>query len=64
MQYAMQEVEALSLKQMLDFGRGAWKDGERILRSARYVQREVRTCMHSPNQVQMATQVCRWQVSA
>ena len=32
----------MSLQQMLDFGRDAWKDGEKILKSARYVQREVR----------------------
>lgn len=41
LQYAMQDCEALSLKQMLDFGRDAWKEGEKILKSARYVQREV-----------------------
>lgn len=40
-QYALQEVEALSLQQMLDFGRAALFDSSNILASARHVQKEV-----------------------
>ncbi|GIL47842.1 hypothetical protein Vafri_4491 [Volvox africanus] len=39
--YAAQDVEVLSLRQMLSFGRNAWDDPEKILKSARYVQREL-----------------------
>lgn len=39
--YAAQEVEVLSLRQMLHFGRNAWDDPEKICKSARYVQREL-----------------------
>lgn len=41
LQYAAQEVEVLSLREMLHFGRNAWDDPERICKSGRYVQREV-----------------------
>jgi hypothetical protein len=41
-QYAAQDVEVLSLRQMLSFGRNAWNDPDKVLKSARYVQREVR----------------------
>jgi hypothetical protein len=43
MQYALQDIEALSLQQMLDFGRAALLDGSKILKSARHAQREART---------------------
>ncbi len=43
-QYALQEVEALSLQQMLEFGRAALFDSSKILTSARYVQKEVYSC--------------------
>lgn len=43
-QYALQEVEALSLQQMLEFGRAALFDDSKILASARHVQKEVRKC--------------------
>ncbi|KAG2488120.1 hypothetical protein HYH03_013268 [Edaphochlamys debaryana] len=39
--YASQTVEVLSLRQMLSFGRNAWNDPEKILKSGRYVQREL-----------------------
>lgn len=39
--YAAQDVEVLSLRQMLNFGRNAWDDPSKILKSARYVQREL-----------------------
>ncbi|EFJ48498.1 pyruvate dehydrogenase kinase [Volvox carteri f. nagariensis] len=39
--YASQDVEVLSLRQMLSFGRNAWDDPGKILKSARYVQREL-----------------------
>jgi hypothetical protein len=45
-QYALQEVEALSLQQMLEFGRAALFDDSKILSSARHVQKEV--AEHSP----------------
>nr|AAV41811.1 pyruvate dehydrogenase kinase-like protein [Chlamydomonas incerta] len=39
--YAAQDVEVLSLRQMLSFGRNAWNDPDKVLKSARYVQREL-----------------------
>ncbi|KXZ53308.1 hypothetical protein GPECTOR_7g1202 [Gonium pectorale] len=39
--YAAQEVEVLSLKQMLSFGHNALDSPDKILKSARYVQREL-----------------------
>lgn len=41
LQYALQPVEALSLQQMLEFGRAALLDDSKILSSARHVQKEV-----------------------
>lgn len=40
-QYAQIPLDTLSLQQMLSFGRDAWNDPDKILRSARYVQREL-----------------------
>lgn len=40
-QYALQDIEALSLQQMLQFGRAALFDDSKILTSARHAQREV-----------------------
>jgi hypothetical protein len=45
-QYALQEIEALSLQQMLQFGRAALFDSSKELTSARHAQREV--CGHAP----------------
>ncbi|CAL5227736.1 g10752 [Coccomyxa viridis] len=39
--YALQEVEALSLQQMLEFGRAALFDSTKVLASARHVQKEL-----------------------
>ncbi|BDA46288.1 [3-methyl-2-oxobutanoate dehydrogenase [lipoamide]] kinase [Coccomyxa sp. Obi] len=39
--YALQDIEALSLQQMLEFGRSALFDESKILKSARHAQREL-----------------------
>ncbi len=41
LQYALQDIEALSLQQMLVFGRAALFDSSKVLTSARHAQREV-----------------------
>lgn len=41
LQYASQPVEVLSMAQMMQFGRYAATQPEKILKSARFVQREV-----------------------
>lgn len=40
-QYAQQPVEQLSLRQMLEFGRSVRYERDKVLTSARYVQREL-----------------------
>ena len=62
LQYALQEIEALSLQQMLEFGRAALFNESKILTSARHAQREVcclaglvlfmLTCHHLPRTLQ------------
>lgn len=42
LQYALQDIEALSLQEMLVFGRAALFDSSKVLTSARHAQREVR----------------------
>ncbi|GFR41707.1 hypothetical protein Agub_g2457 [Astrephomene gubernaculifera] len=39
--YAAMDVEVLSLRDMLSFGRNAWDHPDRIIQSGRYVQREL-----------------------
>ena len=51
LQYALQEVEALSLQQMLEFGRAALFDPSKVLASARHVQKEVRPGFTSQRQL-------------
>ena len=41
LQYALQDIEALSLQEMLVFGRAALFDSSKVLTSARHAQREV-----------------------
>lgn len=41
MQYAEQPIVKLTLKQMLEFGEGAWYDHNRIIESAEFVREEV-----------------------
>lgn len=40
-EYAAQPIERLSLQQMLEFGRDAWFDPSKVLKSARHCQREL-----------------------
>lgn len=44
LQYASQPVEVLSMQQMLTFGRYAAAQPDKVLKSARFVQREVSKC--------------------
>ena len=48
-QYALQDIEALSLQDMLVFGRAALFDSSKVLTSARHAQREVMSHPHNVN---------------
>ena len=59
-QYALQEVEALSLQQMLEFGRAALFDDSKILSSARHVQKEVADTLQRPELPKMLLCKCMY----